>query len=99
MAKQTRAQRRARRAEMGPGREAALPGGPPPRRPTARAGDRPEPSREPRALPGGGLRRFVVESWGELKKVEWRNPNQLTPRVDVVLTASLVVGVCLYTSA
>jgi preprotein translocase SecE subunit len=98
MARQTRAQRRARRAEMGPGREAALPGGPPPRRPTARAGDRPEPSREPRALPGGGFRRFVVESWGELKKVEWPTQNQLIQGVVVVLIACLIVGIFLYTA-
>jgi preprotein translocase SecE subunit len=98
MAKQTRAQRRARRAEMGPGREAALPGGPPPRRPTARAGDRPEPSREPRAVPGSGVRRFVLESWGELKKVEWPNQNQLIQGVVVVLIACLIVGIYLYSA-
>jgi preprotein translocase SecE subunit len=83
---------------MGPAAEAALPGGPPPRRPTARAGDRPEPSRDPRALPGSGLRSFVIESWGELKKVEWPNQNQLIQGVVVVLIACLIVGVFLYTA-
>jgi preprotein translocase subunit SecE len=83
--------------------EAALPGGPPapPRRPTARAA-RPEPSREPRreprAVPGGGLRRFVSESWGELKKVEWPGQNQLIQGVVVVLIACLIVGIFLYGS-
>ena len=96
MARQTRAQRRARRAEMGPGREAALPGGTPPRRPNARAGDRPEPSREPRALPGSGVRRFVLESWGELKKVEWPNQSQVIQGTAVVLIACFIVGVYLY---
>jgi len=101
MARQTRAQRRARRAEMTAG-EAALPGGPPaapPRRPTARA--QPQPSREPRrelTVPGGGARRFVSESWGELKKVEWPNQNQLIQGVVVVLIACLIVGVFLYGS-
>src|ERR671937_1804826 len=103
MARQSRAQRRARRAEMTAG-EAALPGGPPapPRRPTARA--QPEPSRprrEPqreRAVPGGGLRRFVSESWGELKKVEWPGQNQLIQGVAVVLIACLIVGIWLYAS-
>jgi preprotein translocase subunit SecE len=103
VARQTRAQRRARRAEMTAG-EAALPGGPPspPRRPTARA--QPEPSREPRrerrerALPGGGVRRFIGESWGELKKVEWPGQNQLIQGVVVVLIACLIVGVFLYAS-
>ncbi len=100
MARQTRAQRRARRAQMNPGSEAALPGRPPapPRRPTARAGARPEPSREPRAFPGGGTRRFVSESWGELKKVEWPTQNQLIQGIVVVLIACLIVGVFLYAS-
>src|SRR5437016_5294675 len=72
MARQTRAQRRARREQMSPGSEAALPGGPPapPRRPTARASARPEPAREPRAARGGTVRSFVAESWAELKKVQ-----------------------------
>jgi preprotein translocase SecE subunit len=103
MARQTRAQRRARRAEMTAG-EAALPGGPPapPRRPTARAQPEPaRPRREPRgerALPGGGVRRFVSESYGELKKVEWPGQNQLIQGVVVVLIACLIVGVFLYGS-
>jgi preprotein translocase subunit SecE len=98
MARQTRAQRRARRAQMGPGSEAALPGGPPapPRQPTARAGARPEPAHEPRAVPGGGVRRFIAESWGELKKVEWPTQSQLIQGVVVVLIACLIVGVYLY---
>src|SRR4051794_34054234 len=104
MARQTRAQRRARRSEMSAG-EAALPGGPPapPRRPpTARATPEPsprrEPRREPRAVPGRGARRFVSESWGELKKVEWPGQNQLIQGVAVVLIACLIVGIFLYGS-
>ena len=106
MARQTRAQRRARRAEalrqsgqMAPTREAALAGAPPaspPRRPTARAGDRPEPAREPRSVPGGGFRRFVGESWAELKKVEWPKQAQLIQGVVVVLIACLIVGIYLW---
>ena len=80
--------------------EAALPGGPPapPRRPTARAQPQPsrEPRREPRAVPGGGVRRFIGESWGELKKVEWPGQSQLIQGVVVVLVACVVVGVYLY---
>ena len=83
--------------------EAALPGGPPapPRRPTARAHPEPapRPRREPRgerAVPGGGARRFVSESWGELKKVEWPGQNQLIQGVAVVLIACLIVGIFLY---
>jgi preprotein translocase subunit SecE len=98
MARQTRAQRRARREQMSPGSEAALPGGPPapPRRPTARAGARPEPAREPRAVPGAGVRGFVAESWAELKKVEWPTQNQLIQGVVVVLIACVIVGTFLY---
>ena len=101
MARQTRAQRRARRSDVGAG-EAALPGGPPapPRRPTARAvpDRKPEPrrEREPRSVPGGGVRRFIGESWGELKKVEWPTQNQLIQGVAVVLIACLIVGLFLY---
>jgi preprotein translocase subunit SecE len=101
VARQTRAQRRARRSDMSAG-AAALPGGPPapPPRPTARAHPeperRPEPRREPRTAPGGGVRRFVSESWGELKKVEWPGQNQLIQGVAVVLIACLIVGVFLY---
>ena len=97
MARQTRAQRRARRAQMGPGREAALSGGPPaPPRSTARANARPEPAREPRTVPGRGFRRFVGESWAELNKVEWPTQAQLIQGVVVVLIACLIVGVFLY---
>jgi preprotein translocase subunit SecE len=99
VARQTRAQRRARRSDVTAG-EAALPGGPPrpPRRPTARAVPEPrrEPRREPRSVPGGGVRRFISESWGELKKVEWPTQNQLIQGVVVVLIACLIVGVFLY---
>jgi preprotein translocase subunit SecE len=98
MARQTRAQRRARREQMGGG-EAALPGGPPaapPRRPTARGSGRPEPAREPRVARGGGVRGFIAESWAELKKVEWPTQNQLIQGVVVVLIACVIVGMFLY---
>ncbi len=98
MARQTRAQRRARRAEMATAGEAALPGGSPAaaRRTTARAAAQPEPSREPRAVPGGGVRRFIGESWGELKKVEWPRQNQLIQGVIVVIIACVIVGLFLW---
>jgi len=47
-------------------------------------------------MPGGGARRFVSESWGELKKVEWPGQSQLIQGVAVVLIACLIVGVFLY---
>ena len=49
-----------------------------------------------RALPGGGGRRFIAESWGELRKVEWPSQPHLIQGVVVVLVACLVVGVYLY---
>ena len=81
--------------------EAALPGGPPsrpPARPTSRAvpEPKPQPRREPRTAQGSGVRTFISESWGELKKVEWPTQNQLIQGVVVVLIACLVVGVFLY---
>ena len=100
MARQTRAQRRARREQMSPGSEAALPGGPPapPRRPSARASARPEPAREPRAARGGPVRSFVAESWAELKKVEWPGQNQVIQGTVVVIVACIIVGTFLYLS-
>ena len=81
--------------------EAALSGGPPsrpPARPTARAvpEPKPQPRREPRTAPGGSVRRFISESWGELKKVEWPTQIQLIQGVVVVLVACVIVGVFLY---
>ena len=97
MARQTRAQRRARREQMGPGSEAALPGGPPaPPRPTARAAGRPEPAREPKAARGSGVTGFIGESWAELRKVEWPTQSQLIQGVVVVLIACIIVGFFLY---
>jgi len=81
---------------MGPGGEAALPGGPPapppPARPTARASDQPQPSRE-RRVPGV---QFVSESWGELKKVEWPTQKQIIQATVVVIVACAIVGVYLW---
>jgi len=109
MARQTRAQRRARRAqraEMGGAGEAALPNGPPapPRRPPTKADgrpDRPEPDRAsaPSAAPAErqipGVR-FIGESWGELKKVDWPTQSQVIQATVVVLIACAIVGVYLW---
>ena len=96
MARQTRDQRRARRA-------AAPTDGAQAERP--RAAQQPQPLRaasapkaEPaeRRVPGSRGRRFVAESWAELKKVEWPNQSQLIQGVVVVLVACIVVGVYLW---
>jgi preprotein translocase subunit SecE len=91
MARQTRSERRARRAAQAESK-AAL------ERTRSRTPVRPavEPARAdgaPRQLPGGG---FVRESWGELKKVEWPGQQQLIQGTVVVLIACLIVGVYLW---
>ena len=49
-----------------------------------------------RRAPGEGGRRFVSESWAELKKVEWPGQQQLVQGTVVVLIACLIVGVYLF---
>ena len=95
MARQTRAQRRARRADGGGSDAAALPRG----RTSTQPALRPAPARADvgeRHIPGSGFKNFVSESWAELKKVEWPRQNQLIQGVVVVLVACIVVGVYLY---
>jgi preprotein translocase subunit SecE len=96
MARQTRSQRRARREAQ----QASASGG------AARAQRRPgqvRPSQQPvvsqtgrRRAPAEGARRFVSESWGELKKVEWPGQSQVIQGTVVVLIACLIVGTYLF---
>src|SRR5437868_15310083 len=103
MARQTRQERRARRAQQQP----ALAGGPPqrppaaPPRPTAQSDSEPRrPSgagrTEQRRFPGAGLLTFVQESIGELKKVEWPNQRAVVSGTAVVLIACVIVGAYLW---
>jgi len=95
MARQTRQQRRERRAQSAPaGRRA-------PARQPALASDGAAERAAPPARPqeprqGNALFRFVAESWGELKKVEWPGQQQLIQGTIVVLVACLVVGTYLW---
>jgi preprotein translocase SecE subunit len=102
MARQTRQQRRARRAQQEP----ALAGGSPPRgpgRPTAN-GDAPEPNRgegrprraEERERRGFGPWVFIQESIGELNKVEWPSRQAVISGTAVVVIACAIVGVFLW---
>ena len=94
MARQTRAQRRARRAErerQGNGAEAR----PVQRQPQMAGVGRTEPVVE-RRLPGSGVRRFIGESAAELKKVEWPSQQQLIQGTAVVLIACVIVGIFLW---
>ncbi len=95
MAKQTRSERRARRAAQAESQSAV-----------ERSRTRPQvrPAVEPAAksadgahqIPGSGGRRFVSESWAELKKVEWPGQQQLVQGTAVVLIACVIVGVYLF---
>ena len=49
-----------------------------------------------RRVPGGGTKRFVSESWAELKKVEWPNRAQVIQGTIVVIIACAIVGAYLY---
>jgi preprotein translocase subunit SecE len=44
----------------------------------------------------GGFRRFVLESVGELRKVDWPTQKHLVSAVLAVIVACVVVGVFLY---
>jgi preprotein translocase subunit SecE len=49
-----------------------------------------------RRVPGSGFRRFVTESWAELKKVEWPTQNQVIQGTIVVIIACGIVGLYLW---
>ena len=99
MARQTRQERRARRAQQEP----ALAGGPPPRgpgpapRPTTSGDSEPHRARtEERHIPGSGPIHFVQESIAELKKVEWPSQKAVVSGTAVVLVACVIVGTYLW---
>jgi len=101
MARQSRQQRRARRAQAQP----ALAGGAPapPRaavRPTAGGGDS-EPLRQQqhtreRHVPGSGFIHFLQEAVGELRKVEWPTQKAVISGTAVVMIACTIVGIYLW---
>ena len=98
MARETRRQRRDQRKNSG-GKPA----------PEAKAAPQRARSRQPQVRPGmapastqtgrreaRGRGKFVKESWGELKKVEWPSRSQVTQGTIVVLIACIIVGAYLY---
>ncbi len=98
MARQTREERRARRVQTA---DAAVP--PARVRPATNGGDVGRTPPAPpvsggRRFPGSGGKRFVSESWAELKKVEWPGQSQVIQGTVVVLIACLIVGFYLYAS-
>jgi preprotein translocase SecE subunit len=97
VARQTRSERRARRAAQAESR-AALERSPQQRQPQPQqARPTPAPAQaDGRHVPGEGGKRFVSESWAELKKVDWPGQHQLVQGTAVVLIACLVTGVYLF---
>jgi preprotein translocase SecE subunit len=95
VARQTRAQRRARRAEAAGRGDGASPQRAVPTQPAVRPAP-PRAEAGERRVPGRGAKQFVSESLAELKKVEWPRQNQLIQGVVVVLVACIIVGLYLY---
>ena len=93
MARQTRQQRRARRTGE-PDSQAVSQRPRAPQQQAAPAAEHPA----TRRAPGAGSRRFVAESWGELKKVEWPGQQQLIQGTAVVIIACVIVGIYLWGS-
>jgi preprotein translocase subunit SecE len=101
VARQTRAQRRARRQQSSQAEPALAGAGGRGAKPPVRLA--PEPPSRPERGPRtgveerrgfflGGLRRFMVESWGELRKVEWPSQNHVIQGTVVVLIACIIIG-------
>jgi preprotein translocase SecE subunit len=100
VARQTRSERRARRAAQAESRAAVE--RTPQRQPQpAAAAVRPaaevaKPSSDGHRSRAGGIRQFVVESWAELQKVDWPGQQQLIQGTVVVLIACLITGIYLF---
>jgi preprotein translocase SecE subunit len=98
VARQTRSERRARRAAQAESR-AALERSPQQRQPQQQQQARPAAAPahvDGRHVPGEGGKRFISESWAELKKVDWPGQHQLVQGTAVVLIACLVTGAYLF---
>jgi preprotein translocase SecE subunit len=100
MARQTRSERRARRAAQAESR-AALERGPQrqqqqPQPQQLRPAAEPAKAGDGRHVPGQGGKRFIGESWAELKKVDWPGQPQLIQGTVVVIIACLITGVYLF---
>jgi preprotein translocase subunit SecE len=99
VARQTRAQRRARRQQTTQEPALAGAGGGGAKPPVALSPEPPSrPERSPREGEGrrggifGSFGRFVVESYGELRKVEWPSQNHVIQGTIVVLIACVIMG-------
>ena len=95
MARQTRSERRARRAAQAES-QAAVQRTRQRQQQVRPAAAEPAKSADGHHVPGQGSKRFVAESWGELKKVDWPGQQQLVQGTAVVLIACLITGVYLF---
>jgi len=94
VARQTRAERRARRQQQAASAEPAIASaGAGAAKPSPAPSARPE---EHRRRPGGGFWRFLTECVGELRKVEWPTQNHTIQATIVVLVACIVMGVFIW---
>jgi preprotein translocase subunit SecE len=96
VARQTRSERRARRAAQAQSRAAVDRAPARQQQQQLRPAAEPAERRDGRQVPGQGGKRFVAESWGELKKVDWPGQPQLIQGTVVVLIACLITGVYLF---
>jgi preprotein translocase SecE subunit len=89
VARQTRSERRARREARE--RSSGGDGG------AVQPALQPAPSQAGgRELPMAGAKRFITESIGELRKVEWPGQNQVIQGTVVVIIACVIIGTYLY---
>ena len=99
MARQTRSERRARRAAQAESR-ASVDRAPQQRTPQqpVRAPAEAQPATDGQRAAAQPRKRFVFvsESWAELKKVDWPGQSQVIQATVVVLIACIVVGIYLY---
>ena len=95
MARQTRAQRRARR-EQQQGDSAGLTQRARARQAQIRATQPVKTQTGSRRREEGGVRRFLAECIGELRKVEWPRQAQVIQGTVVVLIACVIVGTYLW---
>jgi preprotein translocase subunit SecE len=89
VAKMTRSQRRARRQAQAASAEAA---GATQRAAQVRPQAAPKTQTGARRKEDAGSKRFIAESWGELKKVEWPTQSHVVQGTLVVLIACVIVG-------
>jgi preprotein translocase SecE subunit len=99
VARQTRAQRRARRLAQGGSEPAVAEAGGSGRgreKPPVRLAPEPGPRPGSRRIWGAGGVGFVRESIAELRKVEWPGQSQVIQGTVVVIIACVIIGTYLY---